>query len=158
MSKPKIEDEDIGATCFYIPQVNYELTINPREQHFKKKTRSSKCVETCSAIMELFRDVATFEMYPELSEPRFGNIERGSEARWHYHGVVRFNDELAVGIFLLEKVYMLKRMCDFSINSYRKEHWNKYIKKQEKIMKPLTKYNNLPYVLTSNRPQFVSTL
>lgn len=157
MSTPKIDDQD---TVFYRPGVNYEITLNApdKSQFFNKLTRVNKVVEFYSAVTELFRPIGQFELYPELSEIRNSNPEKQRQSRWHYHGVIRFTDELAVAEFLLTISYKLSKLVDYQINTYRKEYWNTYIQKQQFIMKPLCKSKNVPYVLTSTKPQFTSTL
>lgn len=132
----------------------YEITINPAKQYDNDLHRVAKQVHAMTVITSALKDLATFELYPELSEPRYGNKDRGSSPRWHYHGTFTLRDDKAVGEFLLNFIHMLRAFSDYSINPYRPEHWPEYIAKQQHIMRPLCHKYNAPYCITEKNNIF----
>lgn len=150
MAKPlKSEDE-----IFYEMDTAYEITLNPQKQYESSTVnRLAKCQAQMSHIVSLLSTTCEIDLYTEISEPRYGNIERGSSSRIHYHGVIKFKKSPhAVGLFLLNHINILKKTCDYSINRLRPDKWRTYCTKQQHIMEPLCKLYKVPYKITTSNP------
>lgn len=160
MNTPNMSSEQKEPKAFLTTGIVYEMTLNApdRGQYFNKETRATKCVEHYSTILELMRPYADYTFYPELSQIRNSNPEKQHYCRWHYHGFIKFKDNLALAQWLVHSQYKLSKTVDYQINAYREEYWNKYCTKQEEIMKPLCKSLNIPYILSSTKPRFKSIL
>ncbi len=144
-------------TVFYQSDTLYEITINPRGQHMRMipKNRLRSIYASLKEHLESYEGILEYELYPEISEPRYGNIDRGSEPRVHYHGTIRFYKDIDVGEFLYIHLYKLKKYADYCINAYREDYWPKYCKKQEVIMLKLCKKYSVPYKLHNKSKFFI---
>lgn len=147
----KVDKHD-DITIFYDNGIDYEITINPDKQFDNTLGRVTSITHAFTVIIDKLRDYSDdFEFYPELSEPRYGNKNRGSSPRWHYHGRLKLKD---AGGFLLYFLHLLRQYADYSINMFRPEHWPKYMTKQEHIMRPLCKHYRVPYKITPSNNIF----
>lgn len=148
--------QDKTSEIFYRANTTYEITVNPDNQYFDKIDRLVKMASSFSAHIDALKEVSTFQFIVEQSEPRYGNKHRGSDSRLHFHGTIRFLDEVSIGKFLLNIVNKLKKYGDFSINTYRPDVWDDYMDKQKHIMLPLCKAYHVPYVYRSDKPIYKS--
>lgn len=148
------EKDPLGL--FFKPNTFYEVTINPDMQHYGRVDRIHRVVRSFTKCIDKFREHCEFEFYPELSEVRYGNKNRGNPSRWHYHGWIKFKHELGIGEFLLNVQPALQNYSDYSINAFRADHWSAYIVKQSSIMKPLCKAYRVPYNINHKSAIFKS--
>lgn len=142
-------EKEIDLSVFYMRGTSYEITLNPKKQHPRQKHRLKLIYKELMEVVESLSLVADVTLYPEISEPRYGNSEgRGQEPRVHFHGTLKLKDtETSVGLFLLNKLKMIKDYSDFCINKDRGEGWYLYCTKQKSIMKPLCKLYKEPYII-----------
>lgn len=156
MSQPLDPKKEDPLDIFYKPGTMYEVTINPDNQHYGRIDRIQRVVRAFTKCIDKLRDLAEFEFYPELSEVRYGNKNRGNPSRWHYHGWLKFKSEVAVGEFLLNIQAFIQNYSDYSINLFRKDYWVRYITKQQFVMKPLCKKYRVPYHINDKSAIFKS--
>lgn len=154
----KIQKKEDPLNVFYKKDTLYEITINPcdKYQFAGDPYRVNKCVQFMSQLMNPLKELSEYSMVPELSESRFGNIERKGSigSRFHYHGTIKFKDSLSIGKFLCWSIRQLQQRADIQLNEHRPEYWPKYLTKQKEIMKNLVKEANAPYIIKSSNPPY----
>lgn len=136
----------------------YEITINPDDKHqyYGKNCRLTRVVELVSRELDQCKGVMDYSLAVEVTMPQYGNAERGSKPRIHYHGQVKFKDEMSVAEFFVERAYGLRQWSDVQFNKYRPEIWDEYCAKHKKFMLPYCKKYQVPYIISSTKPIFVS--
>lgn len=138
-------------TCFYPkleeikPHINYEITINPKEQGEDPYRIRDVYNHLLEYIIPLL--FGSGKLYTELSH---------STVRFHYHGRIMWNDNSDILSFYL-KIPMLKLLCSFAINPYRDldadVNWEVYMRKQLPYIQDYLRshlnptINNLPYAI-----------
>lgn len=148
-SKDTSKDSDIDdiPECFYETGRTYEITINPKKQYEKNTKRFIRIYHDLYNMLGLMKN-CEIVLQPELSEPTYGNIERGGFSRLHFHGYLVIPEcPLKTGKFILNELMILKLFCDFQINPLRLEYWKRYMNKQKHIMKSLCEEYNVPYLI-----------
>lgn len=135
------KDEDLcnEKDVFYKQDV-YEITINPSDQGRRSKVAAKAMIVNMHSMMKDMHAYARLELYLEISEPRWGNVHRGSEPRWHFHGFLEVLDPIE---FIVKGIPMLKKSSDYCINKLRLQEWSNYVDKQQSlIVLYLQQYDN----------------
>lgn len=144
---PKQEHKD--TSIFYTTNTTYEITINPKDQHLHELHRFKAAYKTMKTFLKKYFNRETqYLFHPEISEPRYSN-PTGSIPRIHYHGVITFITTESLADFLLETFHKLANISSFQINAHRPDHWQKYITKQDILMKHICKSYSLKPVITN---------
>lgn len=122
----------------FSPNVIYEFTINPDDQHqfVNKREARVNCVR--SAIKDLadnFDEDTLYHLFPEVSMPQFGNTNKNRYARVHYHGIMLFKTAQSIRRFLTTNWHKLTGMSSIQFNPYRPDHWHTYCRKQKDMFK-----------------------
>lgn len=147
-----MSDPNEKNVIFYEAGGIYEITINLRKQHEGSKSRLKECYKEIEFLVSHLKEVGEVNLITEISEPTYGNIERGSISRVHYHGTLTFYDPpIFVAMFLMSKILILKKNSDFQINKYRADVWPMYMRKQSQIMIPYCKSVKVPYIISSDK-------
>lgn len=135
----------------------YEITINPDDKHQfygKGHTRVNYFVEAMAKELDQWKESCAYSMALEVSMPQYGNATRGSKPRLHYHGVIRFKDEVSIATFFIERAYKVRQWCDVQFNEFRPEHWPKYCAKNKAMMKSYCDAHHVPYIQNSEKAPY----
>ncbi len=142
-----IEEDTLTLELFYTEKTTYEITISPNDksQYFGSPRRIELFTMKVQSILTkaLTNNGVEFKLWLELSEPKEINKEAykksKSGSRLHYHGTIRFPNEIAVGLFLLKGQYLLSRTMDVYISNkgVKRIEWIPYCRKQRGIIKLL---------------------
>lgn len=145
MTKPSMGIKEDSTEIFYEQDLKYEITINPEKQYQMKVDRMQKVYADLVKWLECRK--MDYNLVVEISEPTYGNKDRGSLPRIHWHGWVLFRDDTEVYDWLLYGIYTLTRWADYQINTMREDYWDKYMAKQSGIMIPCCRHYHIPYMV-----------
>lgn len=144
----QIDNEDDDKKGFYAPNKKYEITLNPANQCIDNSRRNVYRLQEVYHKMEnicislLAQGIET-ELYPEIDNKR--QMRKDLFNRIHFHGTILFKDEIAVMIFLVERIPIISEHYSIQINSYRPEYWDNYCTGQKHLMEPYCKRHDLAY-------------
>ncbi len=137
----------------------YEITINPNDKHqfFGSPRRLEIFMTKLHALLvdALDNYKQEYKLFVELSEPHINVNSKSPLPRLHFHGTIKFVNELAVGQFLLKSLYKLSRFSNVTLNDYREDYWPKYISKQSLVMKALAKYYKVKVTIKNKQPLII---
>lgn len=113
----------------------YEFTINFNDQYqfFNKNDRHKSCMSNLQLILDKYP--IDYWLQPEISMPQYGQRQQG-QARFHYHGIIRFPSKSSLIHWLLTTYNSLLKIGRVQLNMYREE-WPKYCLKNNNIFKHL---------------------
>lgn len=140
--------EEDTAEEFYAPKTLYEITFNPANQCIDNKLRNAYRIQEVYNKMDkiciglLAQGIHTV-LYPEIDDKR--QMRKDLYNRIHFHGTIYFKNEIAVMIFLVEKIPTISEQYSIQINSYRPEYWLTYCTKQKQLMQPYCERHDLEY-------------
>jgi len=144
---------------FYVSGETYEVTLNPKKQHFNTGNRLKLCIKDLDVLLIELSTVADVVLYPEISEIRHSNPDLKSEPRLHFHGTLSLDKaDTSAGLFMLLYVSKIKQYGDFQFNltvgdghgyDHREDYWTAYCTKQRSVIEPIFKKYKIPYIQKS---------
>lgn len=117
----------------------YEFSIAPKDQDYEEiQDRSRLLVKKWHKHMfDLFGDIATYDMVPETSVPKYLRGVPGVLPRVHFHGTIKFTgDQAGIAEFLNNRWHKLLDFATFKLSDYRLDVWPAYISKQRYLQEP----------------------
>lgn len=133
---------DISESWTFSPKVLYEFTINGNDDAQWQgtfKALKMRYVRNRKLLREILFETPSikYKLYPEISMPQYGRGNKNAVPRIHWHGVIRFPDEVSLLDWLLITQVKMAKYGSFQFNEFRPEYWPEYCTKNENLFSKL---------------------
>lgn len=159
--KTILEPEKVAVDTWYTLSINLDPKLKHNHiidgKHVINKGMFDRLQTEKAIIYDIINTINSpkYALFPELSRT----------GRLHWHGVIRFNTELEIGIFYFRALPLLLKVANIEIDEVNDlELWKDYMMKGEGYMKALLEHLKLTEIypftnmnITISRPHIDKT-